>query len=270
MIGVPEILEDPKFIAAYEIKGEPSWSKTLNEKKQSTDIFFVQDGSGQCVIGEMIFTVARGDIVIFPTLSSYEIISSVQTPISGIVISISNVQISGMPKGYLTSPDQCPVIPTDKDYSSTSRYFSEIYSEYQHPTYGSNEMIESLTRTILIVTIRKLYLVKPKISPSITHEVKKYIEEYYYQDLTLSDLAAIVYVSPYHLAHIYKEEMGTPPIQYLIQCRIDEAKRLLKYTNLTIREIALKVGYPNGIYFNLLFKKLTGIPPGKFRKIFSE
>ncbi len=116
-------------------------------------------------------------------------------------------------------------------------------------------MIESLTRTILIVTIRKLYLVKPKISPSITHEVKKYIEEYYYQDLTLSDLAAIVYVSPYHLAHIYKEEMGTPPIQYLIQCRIDEAKRLLKYTNLTIREIALKVGYPNGIYFNLLFKK---------------
>ncbi len=40
MIGVPEILEDPKFIAAYEIKGEPSWSKTLNEKKQSTDIFF--------------------------------------------------------------------------------------------------------------------------------------------------------------------------------------------------------------------------------------
>ncbi len=39
MIGVPEILEDPKFIAAYEIKGEPSWSKTLNEKNR-VPIFF--------------------------------------------------------------------------------------------------------------------------------------------------------------------------------------------------------------------------------------
>ncbi|MHB8061556.1 MAG: helix-turn-helix transcriptional regulator, partial [Ruminiclostridium sp.] len=102
------------------------------------------------------------------------------------------------------------------------------------------------------------------ISP-ISYKVKMYIEENFQKDLSLNDLSDIVYVSPYHLAHTFKDEMGVSPIQYLINCRIEAAKKLLQNSSKSVVEIASQVGYSNANYFNILFKKATGKSPGKFR-----
>jgi AraC-like DNA-binding protein len=79
-------------------------------------------------------------------------------------------------------------------------------------------------------------------------------------------LAKLVHINAYHLAHTFKEDTGMAPIQYLVHCRIEESKKLLTYSDLSISEIAMKVGYPNANYFNLLFKKMAGVPPGVYRK----
>lgn len=268
MRPIPEMIQSPEFAAAFEIAGEPSWRNPLPPPADvRTDLLFVQSGRGECLIDDMIVTVSGGDLVIFPPSSRYEIISSVQTPMTGSVISLIGIALAGLPQGYLASPDIHPVVRLDKDFSSVNRFFSDILAESTHQTYGSEALIHSLVNAILVLALRKLYEVEQTVpASSITSEVKKYIEEQFNQDLTLGDLAAVVFVSPYHLAHVFKEEMGISPIQYLIRYRMEEAKRLLKSSNLSIREIASKVGYPNGIYFNLIFKKVTGIPPGKYRK----
>jgi YesN/AraC family two-component response regulator len=51
----------------------------------------------------------------------------------------------------------------------------------------------------------------------------------------------------------------------LIYCRIEEAKRLLLGTDLSISDISVRIGYPNSNYFNQIFKKMVGMTPGKFR-----
>ncbi|GGG01776.1 helix-turn-helix transcriptional regulator [Paenibacillus abyssi] len=265
MQGIPDIIQNPKFLAAYELIGGASWKNPLSDGND-TYIFFVQNGRGECLYNDMIISITGGEIIILPTGARFEIKSSTQSPISGTLISFAGLSISGLPDGFLAAPNKHPVIQLDRDFSSANRFFSDIYNEFQFKTYGSEEMIQSLLNALIVLILRKLYDIFPDTSSSITTDVKKYIEENYDQDLTLSDLASVVFVSPYHLAHVYKEEMGISPIQYLIRFRIEEAKRLLKHSNLTIREIASKIGYPNGIYFNLIFKKMTGMPPGKFRK----
>lgn len=264
--GIPEIIQHPKFIESFEIIGDLSWQVPLTQQQDRTDLLLVQTGRGECRIDEMIVSVAGGDVVMVTSGKSCEVVSSAQSQIKGIVVSFAGLQVSGLPHGRLTPPNALPVISLSKDFSSANRYFTDIHSEARNPVFGSQELVESLLKAVLILLLRNLYQAERDVSPSIASTVKAYIEEHFDQDLTLIKLASLVHVSPYHLAHLFKEEMGISPIKYLIQCRIEEAKRLLTHTSVPISEIASKVGYPNSIYFNLIFKKMTGVPPGKYRK----
>jgi YesN/AraC family two-component response regulator len=100
----------------------------------------------------------------------------------------------------------------------------------------------------------------------ITQKAQRYIEKHYKDEVTLTMLAEKLNFSVYYLSHIFKKEMGCAPMQYLMIVRMEKAKELLRLTNDTIFDIAQKVGYSNGNYFNMLFKRVVGITPRKYRK----
>ncbi|MCD8379994.1 MAG: helix-turn-helix transcriptional regulator [Lachnospiraceae bacterium] len=54
----------------------------------------------------------------------------------------------------------------------------------------------------------------------------------------------------------------------MVEYKLDEAKRLLSQTNLTVAEIAARLGYNNAQNFIRFFSKMTGVTPGKFRKLY--
>ena len=60
-------------------------------------------------------------------------------------------------------------------------------------------------------------------------------------------------MSPYHLAHIFKEITGMSPIHYMIRCRVGEAQNLLISTDYSATQIAAIVGYTNVNHFNAIF-----------------
>lgn len=91
------------------------------------------------------------------------------------------------------------------------------------------------------------------------------MEENYPFDVTLETLAGLTYTNPYHFIHVFKAETGVSPIQYLIRYRIEVAKQYLETTQLSMAEIAEKVGYKSETYFQNLFKKTTGTSPGRYR-----
>ena len=64
---------------------------------------------------------------------------------------------------------------------------------------------------------------------------------------------------------LYKEFFGLPPNEELVKMRLELGERLLKETELSVKEIAGKCGYGSVEYFIRLFKKHHGVPPGKFR-----
>ena len=139
--------------------------------------------------------------------------------------------------------------------------------EFSNQIIGFQELIQFLLSSFLILVHRSANNIPLTAEPeTISDKVIRFITQNYDKELTLADLSNYVYVSPYHLSHTFKENVGVSPIQFLIQYRIDEAKKMLIDSNIPIREIAYKVGYPNANYFNLLFKKMTGMAPGKFRK----
>ncbi|MEM7775132.1 MAG: AraC family transcriptional regulator [Pseudomonadota bacterium] len=84
-------------------------------------------------------------------------------------------------------------------------------------------------------------------------------------DLSLRELAALAAMSPFHFCRAFRAATGSSPLQYVIGCRIDSAKMLLKTTKLTITEIAYRTGYDDPGRFRQHFKKRVGIQPSTFR-----
>lgn len=103
------------------------------------------------------------------------------------------------------------------------------------------------------------------ISPEAIR-LRDYIEYHSAENVTIRELANMIYRSESQTIRIFKTAFGVTPYEYLLSYRMNQAKLLLKNTNLLIKEIAFKVGFANEHYFSDIFKKKTGLTPKEFIK----
>lgn len=100
----------------------------------------------------------------------------------------------------------------------------------------------------------------------IARDILSYIEANFSDtDLSLEKIARIFFISPNHVSRVMKNKIGKSYKEYLNDVRINEAKRLLKNTPMTVVSIANNVGYSDVRAFNRLFKKRTNQTPNEYR-----
>ncbi|WP_155590526.1 AraC family transcriptional regulator [Lysinibacillus cavernae] len=97
-----------------------------------------------------------------------------------------------------------------------------------------------------------------------------FIENNLYGEMTLDQLSAICQLSPNYLSSLFKKEVGISISEYMQQQRIDEAKKLLTFTNYPILDIGTLLNFTDQSYFIKVFKKFTGITPKQYRNKFSH
>ncbi|MFF2481447.1 helix-turn-helix transcriptional regulator [Paenibacillus sp. NPDC058071] len=264
------LLETPRLISVktiQEICADDGDGNRRDPGSTCTDLLLFQGGRGEIHFDDQVVSVREGDMIIWGLGELPSVHSSPDYSLKGIAIRIGDFRLQDRPAGIILEPESSPIWHLQKNYDMLSRYFTDVLHENSNPKLGSGDLISFLLQSIIIHIVRIINQPKETANIStIAQNARDYIRENYAQDLSLNTLASFVFVSPYHLAHIFKEEIGMSPIQYMIKCRIDEAKRMLSQTELSVREIAQLVGYPNANYFNILFKKMTGESPGKYRK----
>jgi two-component system, response regulator YesN len=111
---------------------------------------------------------------------------------------------------------------------------------------------------------------KDNFKPEFVQKAVQCIENSYYKDLSLHDVAECACVSESYLSSSFHKYCGMTLVDYLKQYRIQQAKKLLLYSDCQIKEIADRVGMRDASYFFKCFKKLTGTTPGEFRVSGSE
>lgn len=99
---------------------------------------------------------------------------------------------------------------------------------------------------------------------------KRYIEQYYFNDLTLQGLADYAHVSPQHLCRLFQKHMHMRPTHYINLTRIKVSKWLLHNSDKTVTEIAEEVGYASPYYFSNTFRKYENMSPSDYRKMVKE
>ncbi|MGR6873388.1 helix-turn-helix domain-containing protein [Pseudomonas sp. HK3] len=94
-----------------------------------------------------------------------------------------------------------------------------------------------------------------------------WLRDNFHKEVLIKALAKQFDLSVRTLNRRFKDATGVTPLTYLQQLRIDEAKDLLKSSNLSIHEVACQVGYKDVSHFNRLFKRLLTINPKKYRNM---
>ncbi|GIO65707.1 MAG TPA: response regulator [Paenibacillus cookii] len=105
-----------------------------------------------------------------------------------------------------------------------------------------------------------------QLSPLVRRARQLIHEQYDRPGLTLETFASSLQVSPVYLSRLLKKELGTSFVNFLTQTRIRKAIQLLNSTNMTMYEIAERVGYESQHYFSTAFKKVMGVSPNRYRK----
>jgi YesN/AraC family two-component response regulator len=106
--------------------------------------------------------------------------------------------------------------------------------------------------------------------PPFIDRTLKYVALNYVGQITLTDVADYACVSVAYLCVGFKRYTGFTVIEYLNAYRVEVAKNMLVETNHLLEKIAFQVGINDVIYFNKVFKRFTGLSPGKYRKIKSQ
>jgi AraC-like DNA-binding protein len=97
----------------------------------------------------------------------------------------------------------------------------------------------------------------------------EFLNTNYMKHITLDDLSNLSGLSKYHLLRSFTKQKGITPYSYLEAIRIDKAKKLLEQGVMPI-DAAQQTGFANQSHFSNFFKKLIGLTPSQYRKIFKE
>lgn len=101
---------------------------------------------------------------------------------------------------------------------------------------------------------------------TIVEIVENYIEMHFSEDISMEEMAGKLHVHPSHLMRAFKKEKGITVSHYRNMRRLKEAKELILFSNLSMTEIAIIVGFSNPQYFSKLFKEVEGVTPVEYKK----
>lgn len=231
-----------------------------------TEIVFVQQGHIHVWFDGISYSLGGGDIVLVPCLP-YRLSSTGDEPCTLVTLYLSSFQYAGQQEGRLPFAAHEVILQYSNSTVPMINIITQIHAELSEKRPDYKAASAKLTEYLLILLRRKLMDNDLSAEPaSLLSGIKEYIENNYEKNITLSSLSDAFFVSPFHIAHLFKEKYNISPIQYLIKTRIKIASELLTQTSYTVFEISNLVGYPNANYFNIIFKRFTGMSPGKYRK----
>ena len=99
--------------------------------------------------------------------------------------------------------------------------------------------------------------------------VYDYIEVHLDDRLTLTDLARVACLSPYHFSRSFKQAVGVGPQRYVMRRRVERAKALMRLTDQSLAIIAQEVGFADQSHLISVFRREIGVTPGHFRAALS-
>ncbi|QSB25640.1 AraC family transcriptional regulator [Flavobacterium sp. CLA17] len=161
----------------------------------------------------------------------------------------------------------------DKEVFFVEGIFNQIQEEFDTPDASQEEMIRTYLKQLIIKATRiwkvqqlGILNTEPSREMDFFRDFSRLVEIHFRTKHTVADYADILGVAPKTLSNKFNRLELTQPNDIIKDRIILEAKRLLGYSSLSVKEIAYQLGYEDPAYFNRLFTNKVGDTPSNFRK----
>ena len=229
--------------------------------------YYICDGEGWLKIGDKEYYPKPGQLFLMPAgvIQSYSTISdnTFRKYWCHFTAKIGGINLFDIVKG--------PVFIDVVDDLTLTGLFSKLVNSFEIGGFTADFRAKGIMIEIIAWYFDNLPLSDIRLYSC--HSVEKlgavlaYIEAHIMENITIEDLADIVHFHPNYFIKFFRKHLGCSPLQYINRLRLEKAKRLLRTTELTIREITDMIGFNDPAYFSKVFRKHTGFSPLEFRNI---
>jgi AraC-like DNA-binding protein len=264
---------------AYKPHGyEPS--KLIHHNHDCHELVLVESGQVSFSIENTIHEVGPHALVIIGNLERHHIFVD-SIPYQRRVMLIPNafltekIRIPQLVSFFLYRPKgfEHVIYLDDTLYQKIEVHFDNIIEEFKGNLQLKEQRLEVLFELLLIDLFRSKYECfswENREDMNIVYQVQRYVSQNFTQNITLSATAERFHVSQYYLSHRFQNIAGYGFQQYLIFCRLNEAKRLLMTTDLPVSILCEQCGYEDTNNFIRAFRRREGITPLQFRKTMKD
>ncbi|ANU23275.1 AraC family transcriptional regulator [Planococcus donghaensis] len=226
----------------------------------AVELLLVLSGTVQCKIDDQVHTASAGTVLFIQPGSWHEQLYPSSDKHHGYRLTFCPVNSTN----YTEFPSVIPIDSLD----NLKTLFMHLQQEKQFPRTDSKQMTHHVINSILLHVFRAANQQESSNYPNLEEtiqDVKHYMEENHSKSLTLEELATRFKLNKYQFARHFKEITGMSPLQYIITCRINTAKHLLRTSDKSVSKIASKTGYKSDTQFQAAFKKAAGLTPRQYR-----
>lgn len=157
------------------------------------------------------------------------------------------------------------------DYEGAVRFLcSEIYRLYRSSGTAFEDIINAYLHAVLLHMRRGLLVdtTRQQSDDPVGKAIAYINENFLRQKVTVAMVAAELRMAPAYFTRLFRRRIGIPPVKFIAEMRIAEAKRMLAAKDMPVQEIARALFYEDPLYFFRQFSTLVGVSPSQYRKQF--
>lgn len=145
------------------------------------------------------------------------------------------------------------------------------------PTLGGKQLMKSLLEILLINMMResdesssgsRSFVFRQEFNEDLTNKIIDYMKQNVYQNITIDDICKRFNYTRSYLFRRFKSIVGKPIMAYFSEMKINEAKKLLRDSNMSVAQISDRLSFDSPNYFSKVFKRTTSYTPLQYKKIY--
>jgi len=254
------------------------WDMATEDTLLRTDnyrIILVKEGHCYCETENTSVMLSPGHIGIIPPKQLHKIVPDTMSKgyifsfgydFLKIAVNTPAVTVSGLTHGFA---DSYILTVTPVQMQQVITVAEQIADEYRSASMLKEEMIRSLFRVFMLYLWRvrtENGNIDHSRSPSLLRRFLDLLEDHYRTLKMPADYADLLSVTPAYLNKVIKKSCGFTTSYFIQQRVVAEAKRLIMYSELSLKEVSYKLGFEDASHFSKFFKKFTGESYTEFRK----
>lgn len=238
----------------------------INCLNESLTVAYFVGGNGWVNINGDVYTIKSGDLLLLYGVEHWTCSAHTSLPVVVYYAELLGELIPAFLEEFKVDK-HIRIIRSAQDLQLQFLFQELIHSLAYGLVYENLLEASALAMRILAIAIKKL-----QSSSETSKDVDKiarsiiYMSEHINEHLQICDLARLVNLSQPHFTVLFKVQTGCAPRDYLNLLRMHKACELLLSSDLSVKEVAAKVGYTDQFHFSRKFKKFYGISPVQYRK----
>ncbi|MBQ4574662.1 MAG: AraC family transcriptional regulator [Clostridia bacterium] len=285
MIYTLQINEFPRVMEMGRIKQNSVWEHSGRQMDVHLLVYLI-DGSCTFQFDNQSQHVRKGDVVFIPANKYYIPHTDTTCEYYFFHFQCAVSPSSSQELKHLKIPSPPPIKGTQFDASySEARVIhlenhmkaADIYDELmlcvqkafgpRHMRHASSRLLTDLYFVQMLTMLSVNFcngMTKNETPPVLFEKILNYIDQNYTEPLTLADLAERFGVSKQYIAALFRRHMKMTTTEYIHMIKLENAKKMLKYSAMNISEISDYLGFSNSYYFSKVFKKYFNMTPTQY------